>query len=366
MHGIKTLFNLNTLKNIIVYILILNSEYYLLAQEWKSIKCKNNVKSSGFHFLRWTDSDGKIWSIKEGKIKYTEIEYLQIASSNNKLVTLKDSWSINEITLGSGDPPQVWENEYWRIFVIPLWSGGCGIAAEQALYIVISENKQTKHWQAKEQWGFSISGPLSADSEKIVLWFREQSPMPLKCFSEKQWIFNKDDEHVKFCHGKQRYQWWTLIGFCTSFGETPEEARHIGRQEMAWHLKNWDEKGGLAVAFADTPRDIPKKAGTSFGQMGSDGKMKWDLLIEHDPLDGTLPPKKDVNVLFRWPIKIFVIPFGKRGDWLNKLDALSNIKTGKWDVMLSCGKSGKPWGLHLVEHYKDMLHSTPPCQQNNQ
>jgi hypothetical protein len=136
---------------------------------------------------------------------------------------------------------------------------------------------------------------------------------------------------------KPKYSLYTRTGRVASFADTPEVARHLGYQEVAWALRSWDSNGGIAEAFAPSPRRF---------------------LSEEDRHGAPILPTIGQHH-FQWAAELYILPWARKPKRLPLAQALQLLKQGRWDVVIFPRWGQGLLAMRLVEHHRDFPHSTP-------
>jgi len=224
----------------------------------------------------------------------------------------------------------------WRV-------GGCS-GDPPMLFLLVVRHRESGRWVVRQDefqyppapdGGEPLRATLQADgSLGISFWNYEGRNSAI--FSG--WTFSSDSGGEVHCKPvKPRYCLFTRTGTVATLADTPREAIHFGYQEVAWHLASWNARGGVARAFAPSPRRF---------------------LTEDDQTGAPLLPK-DGRQSFLWAAEIYVVPWKGKPVRMSLSEALARLRNGRWDVVLFPLQGKTPLAQRLVEHQRDFLHSTP-------
>jgi hypothetical protein len=153
------------------------------------------------------------------------------------------------------------------------------------------------------------------------------------------WRFTFQDGRIQRDWLPVRYALYTRTGAVATLADTPAEALHFGYQEVAWALDSFDRRGGVAQAFAESPRRY---------------------VIEEDRHGAPMLPRPGPQP-FQWAAEIYLVPWKGKHERVPRSEALARLKVGHWDVVLFQNGQGPAQARRLVEHRRDFPHSTPPA-----
>ncbi|BDU74171.1 hypothetical protein [Mesoterricola silvestris] len=244
---------------------------------------------------------------------------------------LHDLYYAEQATFGPWEVGRV----IWRV-------GGCS-GNPPMLFLLIVRNRESGRWrvcQDEFQYPPAPDGgdPMRArvhedGSLGVTLWnYHGRNSAIIS-----GWTFHARPGGEIRCEAtKPRFCLFTRTGSVATLADTPREAIHIGYQEAAWHLESWNAKGGKARAFAPSPRQL----------LTEDARYGAPIL----PQPGTRR--------FLWAAELYVVPWKGKPAWMKLPEAQALLKTGRWDVVLFPLGEGKALCQRLVEHRRDLPHST--------
>ncbi|GEM_PF-6100006 len=215
----------------------------------------------------------------------------------------------------------------WKLWLLQWDSGGCGIAGMFSSNLILAQHKPTGTWAARVDMGVGFHELPGKSSKDPTFLFVPARRTPNNCWVNIPWAFQVHQGKARVTTGTLTYQWF--VG--ATVADTPRHARHWGHQEVAWHVASVEAHGGVAEAFAASPR------------------------LESD-FDGVLPAPGRVPFLWR----AMVVAAGKDGHYrfIDARKAGDLARTGQWDVVLE-KRHGKVLATWVVEHDHDFPHCTP-------
>lgn len=216
----------------------------------------------------------------------------------------------------------------WDFWLIQWHMGGCGLAWELNPSILLGIHRESGRWAIAASYGQGFLDTRIGEEDCAQFDFLSAKRTSNNSWEIESWQFDFDGEKVDFSKGRSRFRWFgsELIA------DSPREARHWAHQEVAWHVSSSGLDGGIAEAFAPSPRSA-------------------------DRFEGILPQNRKLP--FKW--RSLIVACGKGGQrrFLDAKQAHQLASQGGWDVVLE-RRNGRPTATWLVEHEKDFPHSTPP------
>lgn len=219
----------------------------------------------------------------------------------------------------------------WQVFRI-LWHVG-GLSGPPPMpFVVVVANRKSGRWvslaSALEYPPAPDRGDImniSADGEALrISWWYAFTP---NVYQLKGWTFTSGAEGVSYTALPRFYSLFTWNGSVTSLGTSPDEAIRKGYLEVAWSLKRWDSCGGVAVASKASPRKLTNK---------------------DDAFGAPIIPEPGTR-RFVWAKDIFVVPRKGKGKHVALDQALSNLNSGRWGVVLFPLPDGPALASRLLE-----------------
>ena len=208
----------------------------------------------------------------------------------------------------------VWETPTWRIYRV-LWLIGGVSGPPPVPMVVVAQDRASGRWTA---WGTAIDthaadvqGIDALEGDRVQVWWWEL--VSLETMRRRSWIVERRDGEPYFSDGPVPYMFWTWNGSPRTFGATPQEARQLGRLEVAWRVETTTPTGGVAIARGESPRHF-------------DGS-EW----LHD---GLLVPHSGDRHEFHWQAQVSVVPARGRIRWVSRQEARALAAKGGWDVVL--------------------------------
>ncbi len=230
----------------------------------------------------------------------------------------------------------------WRIMRI-LWHVGGMSGPPPMPYVLVVEHQPSGAWCAL---GHVVGYPDTPDRGDVMrveggpddtLLVRQWGLESRNVGALSGWRFAFQDGQVRRQALSSRYALYTRNGAVATFADTPKEAIHFGYQEVAWHLQSWNAQGGTARAFAPSPRRYLT------------------------PTDREGAPQLPVpgERRFQWAGELYVVPRIGKPSRRKLSEVLLMLRSGRWDVVLFRRPDGTMLGQRLVEHSRDLPHSTP-------
>lgn len=320
--------------------------------------------------------DARFWTRSEGRLRIPPEGPMQITFGEGFKLSLKDS--DREVTLhlkgpdgrtqslrsavaypigmgefcvreregeGEDGDPSVWLNALeesgggiipvgharigaWQFWDLQWDVHGCGIAGLFRSEVIVGRHGPSGTWVAHAGFGTGLAEKPAPNEGEPLFRFTPAKRTANNCWVQEAWRFVVRNGRAGVVVEAPRYLWF---GGHT-LADTPVEARHWAHQEVAWHLASVSEEGGVAQAFAASPRPA----------------SEYEGII---PAPGRTP--------FQWRPQTLIV--GKDGQrrTVDRPAAIALAKGGGWDVVLEL-QNGQPAATWLVEHEKDFPHSTPP------
>lgn len=216
----------------------------------------------------------------------------------------------------------------WQFWDLQWDVHGCGIAGLFRSEVIVGRHGPSGTWVTHAGFGTGLAEKPAPNEGEPLFRFTPAKRTANNCWVQEAWRFVVRNGRAEVVVEAPRYFWF---GGHT-LADTPVEARHWAHQEVAWHLASVSEEGGVAQAFAASPRPASE-------------------------YEGIIPPPG--RTPFQWRPQILVV--GKDGQRriVDRPAAIALASQGGWDVVLE-RRSGRPMATWLVEHEKDFPHSTPP------
>lgn len=296
--------------------------------------------------IAWPDPEGRRWELRWLNPDVFRPDYPPTtpheisvlrgpAGSEKTLVASRfGGWSDSGTPIRGG-PVLALRRDPWRVTRIA-YRGIVGSTDPDGLVILV-EHVPSGAWWARE---FSGEVLLSVDVDgegRLVLVSSVYgvSGPPLSTFEERAWRLEIHDGKIVVAVLPPRYRWGNFCGTPSSTGATEREGRHLGQQEAGWHLDRVDDRGGLAIAFGDSPRIAL-------------ASQFWCPLL----------PARGARQVFEWPAEVYSIAYEGPGRWIPREEAVQLARRGGWDVVLFRHRRGVS-AERLIEHRFDLPHSTP-------
>lgn len=204
----------------------------------------------------------------------------------------------------------------WQVFRV-LWHIG-GLSGPPPMpFIFVALHRESGKW-----WAFAsgMDYPptpsrgnamnLSEDDGGILItWWQAHTPNVHQLRGTKL-TFKMGEIAAWTC--PTRYSLFTNNGAVSSLASTPREAARRGWLEAAWRLKKMNERGGVAMAEAPSPR----------------------VLVSPEDAEGAPILPAPGSRSFVWARELFVVPWVGKSRKLPLRDALDCLKRGRWGVVL--------------------------------
>ncbi len=212
---------------------------------------------------------------------------------------------------------RVWETRTWRVYRL-FWHIGGLSGPPPVPMAVIAVDRTTGRWAA---WataieehaadGQDVQGIDSLAGDRVLIWWWDW--VSSGTMRRRSWVVERSDGTPRFSDGPARFMLWTWNGSPRTFGATPQEARQLGRLEVAWRIVTTNPAGGVALARGDSPRQIDNS---------------------EDVADGLLVPHDGEQLEFRWQAWLCVVPARGYVYWVSAREARALAEKGGWDVVL--------------------------------
>jgi len=236
----------------------------------------------------------------------------------------------------------------WRLMRI-LWHVGGWSGPPPMPFVLVIQHRESGRWIAQ---GSAFNYPPVADrGDAMRVHLDAQGALAVEWWNMEErnvealraWRFTSREGRIERDWLPVRYALYTRTGAAATLADSPGEALHFGYQEVAWALDSWNRLGGLARAFADSPRRF---------------------VIKED-LEGAPMLPRLGSQSFQWAAEIYLVPWNGKPERLSLPKALARLKVGRWDVVLFRNGQGPAQARRLVEHRRDFPHSTPPVTPLN-
>jgi len=289
--------------------------------------------------LEITASDGAHQRTKLDLRRF-EYHFEELNGEFNELMSWQKPYWVGE---GSRDIYYAEKTDLgpWRVQRVIWRVGGCS-GNPPMLFLMVVQHQPTGLWSFQlaefshppvADRGDAMRLHLSAEDVLEVSWWNAATRNTAVM---EGWRFALEKGSLVLRDLPRSYRLDTRNGAVTAKADSPAEALHLGYQEVAWALDSSDQRGGVARAYAESPR-----------RFETDGdRYKAPLL----PSPGTMT--------FRWAAELYVVPWQARPLRLPLAKALPLLKTGRWDVVLFRNAKGTVLAMRLVEHHQDFPHST--------
>lgn len=212
-------------------------------------------------------------------------------------------------------------------------------------FLIVAEHLPSKRWIAQLMVGWNMPQPDRGspirisfpDSNQVRIEWWDRAGRRLSQLRSKSILW--DGKQLSSISHPNRYSLYTRTGAVSTLGDTAQEAIHAGFQEVSWFIEAQAGTGGLARAFANSPRTL----------------VDFD-----DRIGAPLLPTRGAQVHFVWSKDVYLVPWGQSARRVTYPEASKLAKSGGWEVVLFPRKGAPALATRLIQRHIDFDHSRPP------